>query len=264
MPRFNALGARRLIRSAAVAAVLLLTIGSSASAFVRPSPPGWQPPDRYANVLQPPKYIFLLVLDGGLPGYLNLADFPHIAALIRSGVNYTRAWDGMLESETPSGHASLGTGTLPKHNGVISFKWVDEHGDPIHPTNPIPIQQGALEQVLRQSGAPSLASLLHRQDPTARVVVTSGHKDYAVDSVGGWAADYLMFYTSHGQTWAPVAIPRHVPPQSVLTSPGLTAYAPHMGPGDQDSLAVQLALSAFRAVHQKVTIVNLPEFDWPL
>jgi arylsulfatase A-like enzyme len=73
-----------------------------------------------------------------------------------------------------------------------------------------------------------------------------------------------MFYGFKGQMWVPMAIPRHVPPQSVMTAPGLTAYAPHMGTGDQDSLAVHLAMSAFRLVHQRVTIINLPEFDWPL
>jgi arylsulfatase A-like enzyme len=49
-----------------------------------------------------------------------------------------------------------------------------------------------------------------------------------------------------------------------MTASGLTAYAPHMATGDQDSLAVHLAMSAFHALRQRVTIINLPEFDWPL
>jgi hypothetical protein len=213
---------------------------------------------------QHPKYVVMLVLDGTPPGYFHLANFPHIAALQRQGVTYDSAWDGMLETETPTGHASLGTGTVPRRNGIISFSWVTQAGLHEQPTNPIPIQQGQLEQVLRRSGTPSIASELKKVDPSATVAVTSGHKDYAVDSVGGPYADYLMYYDLHHQIWTPVAIPRHVPPQSVLSPAYLRAYAPHLAPGDQDHLAVQLALSSFQQVHQRVTIINLPEFDWPL
>jgi len=257
-----------IIRSAITAGVVLLFVSTGTvrvtHAYIHRLPPGWQPPAASETWQARPRYVVLLVLDGGLPAYLKLAAFPHIAALMRRGVTYSSAWDGMLESETPTGHASLGTGSLPKRHGIISFSWVTDDNVAEQPTNPIPIQQGQLEQLLQRSGVPSLASLLKQHDKKAIVVVTSGHKDYAVDSVGGWAADYLMFYVERGQTWTPVAIPRHVPPQSVLQAPGLTAYAPHLAPGDQDSLAVQLALSAFRRLHQTVTIVNLPEFDWPL
>jgi Type I phosphodiesterase / nucleotide pyrophosphatase len=228
------------------------------------SPPGWQPPNVYTSIGAHPRYVFVFVIDGGIPSYLKLGDFPHIAGLSREGITYTRAWDGMLETETPTGHASLGTGSLPRRHGVLSFSWVRDNGSVEHPTNPVPIAQGDLERVLAGSGVPSIASELKRADPSATTVVTSGHKDYAVDSVGGPYADYLMFYTLRGQTWAPVAIPRHVPPRPVLDAPGLTAYAPTLGPGQQDSLAVQLALSAFRNLHQRLTIVNVPEFDWPL
>ena len=189
-----------------------------------------------------PRYVVMLVMDGSPPSYFKLGDFPHLAALKRTGVTYDRAWDGMLETETPTGHASLGTGTIPRRHGIISFSWVTQAGLHEQPTNPIPIQQGQLEQVLRRSGVPSIASELKKADPTATVAVTSGHKDYAVDSVGGPYADYLMYYAIHNQQWTPVAIPRHVPPQSVLAPRYLSAFAPHLAPGDQDYLAVQLAL----------------------
>lgn len=231
--------------------------GASASDLVNPANP-------VPLLAQHPKYVVMLVLDGTPPAYFKLANFPHIAALQRQGVTYDRAWDGMLETETPTGHASLGTGTLPRRHGIISFSWVTQAGLHEQPTNPIPIQQGQLEQVLRRSGVPSIASELKKADPTATVAVTSGHKDYAVDSAGGPYADYLMYYEIQKQLWQPVAIPRHVPPQSVLSPQYLRAYAPHLAPGDQDYLAVQLALSSFRQVHQRVTIINLPEFDWPL
>jgi arylsulfatase A-like enzyme len=251
-------------RSALAAAVLFLGIQAPLQASSGGPPPGWQPPHQFSSLATRPQYVFLLILDGALPSYFTLGRFPHIAALIRRGVTYSRAWDGMLESETPTGHASLGTGSLPRRHGVISFSWVTDKDVSEQPTNPIPIRQGQLELMLHRSGVPSLASLLKQHDPGARVVVTSGHKDYAVDSVGGWAADYMMFYGEQGQTWAPIAIPRHVPPRTVMQAPGLTAYAPHLAPGDQDSLAVRLALSAFHQLRQRLTIINLPEFDWPL
>jgi predicted AlkP superfamily pyrophosphatase or phosphodiesterase len=231
---------------------------------VDPPPPNWQPQIPSSTLLARPQYVVMLILDGALPSYFTLGNFPHLAALINRGTSYTNAFDGMLETETPTGHASIGTGSLPRRHGVISFSWYTDQGVIEHPTNPIPIQAGQLDQVLKRSGVPSIASLLKQHDPSATVAVTSGHKDYAVDSVGGWAADYLMYYALRGQTWTPIGIPRHMPPRPVLSAPGLTAFAPHLGPGDQDDLAVQLALSSFRVVRQRVTIINQPEFDWPL
>ncbi|MDQ2744803.1 MAG: alkaline phosphatase family protein [Chloroflexota bacterium] len=252
------------VRAAIVALILLLLFVPGARAFEGQGPVGWQPPNQFSHLSDQPRYVVLIIIDGGLPAYLKLADFPHLAALERHGIMYTHAWDGILETETPTGHATIGTGSFPRRHGVLSFSWVTD-GDVVeHPTNPIPIQQGQLEDVLHRSGVPSLASLVKQHDRNDQIVVTSGHKDYAVDSVGGWAADYLMYYKVIGQTWAPVAIPRHVPPRSVIQAPNLTYFAPHLYPGKQDSLAVDLAMSAFQQIHQKVTIINLPEFDWPL
>ena len=256
-------------RSQAMRAVLIpllffLVPGHARSAGTVASQGPGNPANPVPALVQRPKYVVMLVLDGTPPSYFKLADFPHLAALQRQGVTYDRAWDGMLETETPTGHASLGTGSLPRRHGIISFSWVTQAGLHEQPTNPIPIQQGQLEQVLRRSGVPSIASELKSVDPSATVAVTSGHKDYAVDSVGGPYADYLMYYGIQNQVWKPVASPRHVPPQTVLAPQYLQAYAPHLAPGDQDYLAVQLALSSFRQVQQRVTIINLPEFDWPL
>lgn len=245
-------------------AILSLLSATGVIAGSRPAPPGWQPPDGNAWTAASPKYVVMLILDGGVPAYLKLGDFPHIAALAREGTRYSNAWDGILESETPTGHATIGTGSYPRRHGVISFAWANDQGTVSRPTDPLPIEQGQLENLLKRSGVPSIASALKKHDPSARIVVTSGHKDYAVDAVGGWDADYLMYYGFQGQSWVPIAIPRHVPPQPVMTAPGLTAYAPHLATGDQDSLAVHLAMSAFHTLRQRVTIINLPEFDWPL
>jgi arylsulfatase A-like enzyme len=252
------------LRALLALAIFLLIPGRASSAVATRTGRFVDPANPVPLLAEHPRYVVMLVLDGALPSYFKLADFPHIAALQQQGVTYDSAWDGMLETETPTGHASLGTGTVPRRHGILSFSWVTQAGLHEQPTNPIPIQQGQLEQVLRRSGVPSIASELKKADPAATVAVTSGHKDYAVDAAGGPYADYLMYYEIQNQLWKPVAIPRHVPPQSVLSPQYLQAYAPHLAPGDQDYLAVQLALSSFRQVHQRVTIINLPEFDWPL
>ncbi|GAC1629303.1 MAG: hypothetical protein NVS4B2_11280 [Chloroflexota bacterium] len=255
---------RPLFRAFMVAALLLLlsAVDSTAAQYRRVPVP--LPPPLQKALDARPKYIVMLVLDGALPSYFKLASFPHLAGLLRTGTTYYRAWDGMLESETPTAHATLGTGSLPRRHGLISFGWVTNQDVQEQPTNPIPIQQGQLENLLKQSGVPSIASLVKQRDPAARIVVTSGHKDYAVDAIGGWAADYLMYYGIKNQVWTPFSIMRHVPPQSIVQAPGLTTFAPHLAPGDQDGFAVKLALSAFQRVRQRVTIINLPEFDWPL
>ena len=70
-------------------------------------------------------YLCLIVLDGFRPDYLNLANMPAFHALASRGISYDRAWVGQLESETPTGHATIGTGSFPRHNGVIGFEWRD-------------------------------------------------------------------------------------------------------------------------------------------
>ncbi|HEX6507310.1 MAG TPA: alkaline phosphatase family protein, partial [Chloroflexota bacterium] len=195
------------IRALVVLSLFLLLPGRASSAE-RTAPSFSQPLGNPLPVLAArPQYVVMLVLDGTPPSYFKLADFPHLNALRRQGVTFNQAWDGMLETETPTGHASLGTGSLPRRHGILSFSWVTDSGMHEQPTNPVPIQQGQLEQVLRRSGVPSIASELKRVDPHATVAVTSGHKDYAVDSVGGPYADYLMYYEIRNQMWVPVAIP---------------------------------------------------------
>jgi arylsulfatase A-like enzyme len=74
-----------------------------------------------------------------------------------------------------------------------------------------------------------------------------------------------MYYqgNSHGQ-YVPVAIPGHVPPPQVLSAPGLIGSVPHPKFAQDDTLATRLALSAFSVLHQRITLINYPAFDWPL
>src|SRR5436309_2062843 len=47
-------------------------------------------------------YVVLIVLDGAMPEYFNISGIPHVKSLIRNGTQYSNAFSGILESETPS------------------------------------------------------------------------------------------------------------------------------------------------------------------
>ncbi|GAC1530588.1 MAG: hypothetical protein NVS2B16_37500 [Chloroflexota bacterium] len=190
---------------------------------------------------------------------------PHVDALRRQGVEYDRAWAGILESETPTGHAALSTGSTPARDGLLGFNWIQSDNNPVRLFDPNVVRQGVMEHVMQQAGAPTIASLFKRRYPKAKVVAVSGHKYYAADPLGGPDADYIMYYAPDPKNrYVPMAIPNHVPPASLLADPALSYPGTTLPPGGEDTAAVKLALASFLKVHQQVTLINLPEFDWPL
>jgi arylsulfatase A-like enzyme len=221
-------------------------------------------PGRIVNAPDP-KYLVLLVLDGAEPGYLHLTSLPNLAALRSSGIEYNRAFAGILESETPAGHATLNTGSTPARDGLLGFNWIQQDSNPVRLFDPSAIRSGQLEHVMQQAGDSTIASVFKARYPRAKVVAVSGHKYYAADPLGGPLADYIMYYAPDAKNhYAPTAIPGHVPPASILNDPSLTATTAILPLGTEDTLAVKLAMASFRKVHQQVTLINLPEFDWPL
>ena len=212
-----------------------------------------------------PTYLVVLVLDGAQPSYLHLAHLPHLDALRRHGVEFDRAWAGILESETPTGHAALNTGSTPARDGLLGFNWIKNDNDAVRLFDPNVVRQGMMERLMQEAGDPTIASLFKARYPRARVVAVSGHKYYAADPLGGPSADYIMYYApGNNNTYVPTAIPGHVPPSSILDEAGLAAKSTVLLPGQEDHLAVKLALASFHKVRQQVTLINLPEFDWPL
>ena len=212
-----------------------------------------------------PNYLVVLVLDGARPDYFSVPGIPHIQALMRQGTQYTNAWAGILESETPSGHATIGTGSEPRQDGIPSFSWATSDNIPVSLFDPNSVRQGALENLLTQARVPSIASLVHKADPKARVVALSGHKYYAADAIGGPSADVIMYYsgTPDGK-FAPTFVPGHGPPADVLARPNLTYPTNRLPVGVEDQLTMKLATATFNRLHQRVTLINVPEFDWPL
>jgi hypothetical protein len=249
----------------------LLTLGASLTLLISGSVstvsagiiayPGQPPHDPLASKA---RYLVLLVLDGARPDYFRLAPLPHIQALIAGGTDYTQAYAGILESETPTGHATISTGSTPKRSGILGFSW--EQGQKNFSLfNPTVVRSGVMEQIMQAAHAPTIAGLYKARFPTAQVAAISGYKYYAVDPLGGPQADFIEYFRGTLQkTFAPTAIPGHVPPVSVFNDPALTANLNKLALGQDDSMATQLALDTFAAVRQRITLVNYPDFDWPL
>lgn len=212
-----------------------------------------------------PPYVVLIVLDGARPEYFNVADIPHVRSLMRNGTQYTNAFAGILESETPSGHVAIATGSEPRVTGIPSFWWASSRNVQVSLFSPTKIRAGDMEKIIRQSGIPTIAGLVHGQSRNSKVVALSGSKYYAADALGGPEADITMYYqgTAKGQ-FVPTYIPGHTPPAGLFNVPGLVTASTHMPLGVQNHLAMKLAVETFYRVRQKVTLINLPEFDWPL
>lgn len=215
-------------------------------------------------LLPAPKYLVLMVLDGARPDYFDLTSLPHVDALRAHGIQYTDAFDGILETETPAGHTTISTGSTPRRNGILGFDWAQNDND-YSLFSPDVVRAGAIERIMQAAHVPTIASLYKARYPGARVVALSGHKYYAADPLGGPAADAIMYYQgSASGKYVPVSIPGHSPPAGILDNPSLIGPSTHLPDGGEDSLVTRLALATFRRLHQRLTLINFPEFDWPL
>jgi hypothetical protein len=73
----------------------------------------------------PPKLIFTLVWDGGGRDVLKRypKSWPNLKRLMRRGAWFENATVGSSPSVTPSIHASIGTGALPRHHGIVDLRF---------------------------------------------------------------------------------------------------------------------------------------------
>jgi predicted AlkP superfamily pyrophosphatase or phosphodiesterase len=209
-----------------------------------------------------PKYLVLMVLDGAPPNYLTVTSLPHVDALIQQGTQFSNAMSGILEAETPAGHATIATGSRPSGDGILGFDW-GTGNNRYSLFNPD--QMGALEQIIQDSHAPTIGGLYKQKYPGAKVVALSGHKYYAAAPLGGPDADAIIYYEGDPQGhYVPVAVPGHAPPQGVLTAPGVTMPTTQLKDGQENNLATRMALAVTRTMHPRIMLINYPEFDWPL
>jgi Type I phosphodiesterase / nucleotide pyrophosphatase len=223
-----------------------------------------RPPTPPTPILKP-SYLVLIVLDGARPGYFTQPGIPHIQALRDNGTWYANAMAGILESETPSGHATISTGSEPKQDGIPSFSWANANNTTVNLFSEAAVRQGLMERVIAASGAPTIASLVHKTTPAAKVVALSGYKFYAADALGGPRADVVMYYGNRADgRFGPTAIPGHMPPKALLNEPDLIVPSRNMAFPNENHLAMTLAARTFDTLHQQVTLINLPDSDWPL
>lgn len=212
------------------------------------------------------QYVCIITLDAFRPDYRNLAAMPTLTALAKSGVSYDRAWVGQLESETPTGHASISTGSHPVHDGVIGFEWKDPNtGVERLDGWPKGVIAGDLEADLRNSGAYSIPLAIKAFDPTSKIVAISSEKVYAADAMGGWAADFILYHQRSGSKTntllTPTALPNHAPPADFFQVPHLTAHMPFHQFSQWDYLSAMLVNRAVEVYRPKLMMVNLPGGD---
>ncbi|HBR70438.1 TPA: hypothetical protein DIC20_01770 [Candidatus Dependentiae bacterium] len=83
-----------------------------------------------------PKITVVMVIDQFAAHYLPKLD-PYLSHgfynLLRNGVVYTNAYLPYATTSTAVGHASIGTGALPKDHGIIYNKWLDQYGNKVAP-----------------------------------------------------------------------------------------------------------------------------------
>lgn len=255
MRRFAVIALIYLVLTSSVATAAVISI--HARAIVPGLTSSSSPPN-------PAKYLVLIVLDGARPDYFGLAPLPHVDALRAAGTQYTNAFDNLLESETPTGHTTIATGSPPSRNGILGFDW-GQAGKDYSIFDPNVVNAGAMEHIMEAAKVPTIAGLYKQQYPHNTVVALSGHKYYAADPMGGPKADAIMYYEGDPKgRYVPVAVPGHVPPAGVLTAPGLIYPTIHLALGVEDTLATNLALSAVDKMRPHVLMINYPEFDWPL
>lgn len=215
-----------------------------------------------AGSATPAKYLVLLVLDGARPDYFGLTSLPHMDALAAAGTQFTNAFDGILESETPSGHTAIATGSRPDSNGILGFDWGN---DDSRYSLFNPDKMDSVLQIMQDSHAPTLGSLYKEKFPRAKVVALSGHKYYAAAPLGGPSADAIIYYQGDPNgRYVPVAVPGHTPPANVMTGPGLIDPTTNLPVGEEDHLATRMAVSVINKMQPRMLLINYPEFDWPL
>ncbi|HLJ67055.1 MAG TPA: alkaline phosphatase family protein [Chloroflexota bacterium] len=211
------------------------------------------------------RYLVLVVLDAFRFDYLYQFHMPVLLGLAKRGAFFDRAWVGQMESETPVSHATLGTGSFPAHDGVIGFEWRDpvtgQKSDDGWSPGAI---AGDLERDLMASGVTSIAEAIKLADPRAKVASLSSEKVHAASAIGGWAADYVLYYYPGASPTDPL-LPRslswHEPPRDILTNPHLRFPRQQQTFGDWDSMSTMLALATVSELRPRALLVNFPGVD---
>jgi predicted AlkP superfamily pyrophosphatase or phosphodiesterase len=224
------------------------------------------------------EYLCLIVLDGGRPDYItkNLSSLPNLRSLLLRSRWYTRAWVGNLMSITPPGHAVIGTGSFPKNDGgIVNWDWGIHSTGKISPTTQAVenYQNGWVFNLMRESGAPTLAGVIRKTYPNDLVIAGSGAHFHAAGPLGGPDASWIFSYERSGGYWAPFTLGQHLVPSTLLKDRSLRVKLPSSNHstvpltydplplGQQDSLVVDFAIKALQRHRPRAIMLNLPEVD---
>ncbi len=254
---------RHLLRSAFLSLLLLSAMPLSAGAAPAPTSA---------------KYVVLIVLDAGKPEYItnHLSQMPNMRAFLTHSRWYNQAWVGDLMSITPPGHAVIGSGSLPKDDGgIVNWDWGIHSTGKVSPTTQAlaSYQNGWVFKIIKNSGTPTIAGVVHKRYPHGLVIAGSGAHFHAAGPMGGPDASWIFSYQRHNGYWSPYTLGPHPVPKILLNDPTLrTKVATSNGStvplvydpvrlGVQDSLVVDFAIKSLQHFRPRVTMINLPEPD---
>lgn len=225
------------------------------------------------------KYVCMIVLDAGRPDYItnHIRQMPNMRAFLKHARWYNRAWVGDLMSITPPGHAVIGTGSLPKDDGgIVNWDWGMHKTGTISPTFQAisTYQSGYAFRLMKASGTPTLAGIIHTKYPHGIVIAGSGAHFHAAGPMGGPDANWIFSYNRIKGNWAPYSLdPTRPVPPSILNDPSLRTpvatsndstvplvYDP-VKIGVQDSLVVKFAIKSLQRYRPRAIMINLPEVD---
>jgi predicted AlkP superfamily pyrophosphatase or phosphodiesterase len=245
--------------------LLVMLGGMPTSVGASPAPAGAQ-------------YVCLIVLDAGRPDYItrNLSAMPNLRALLQHARTYDRAWVGNLMSITPPDHAVIGTGSLPKDDGgIVNWDWGVHSTGKISPTMQAVAnyQNGWAFKVIKDSGTPTLAGVIHTKYPHGLVIAGSGAHFHAAGPMGGPDANWIFSYERKNGYWAPFTLGPHPVPAALLNDRSLQArltssnnstlplvYDP-LPLGQQDSLVMDAGIKALQLYRPHAILLNLAEPD---
>jgi arylsulfatase A-like enzyme len=198
-------------------------------------------------------------MDGFRPDYATLAPMHHLHALMARGMTYDTAWVGQMESETPTGHATIGTGVYPRKHGVTGFGFRDlTTGQFTYmPTDIGQIKAGNLTRIIERGGVPTISDLIHARNRHDLTVSMSGEKYYAAATMGA-GADYVLYGKDYGSSFRPVSIGPNVPPAA---SRFQTVSEDDSTPEKQDLFSTSLAIQLLRTLRPRALFLNLPGAD---
>ena len=139
-----------------------------------------------------PRLVLLLVVD-----QFSADDLERIAplftggfrTLLDRGVIFTQAHHAHALTETAPGHATLATGSFPRHHGIVSNRWIEEG----HLVSRYAIDDDLYDESPRELERRTLGDWIKASYPESKVFSASG-KDRAAILMGGMEADGAFWY----------------------------------------------------------------------